>query len=300
MRVALALLVGVAAVSWAAIFVRLADAPPLTIAAWRLCLAGGVVAPYAWLSHRAELRAASARTLRFAVGSGVALALHFGTWISSLKLTSVASSVALVTTTPVWVALLSAVLLKERARPLTLVAMGVAIVGSVVIAGADFGLSAAALQGDALALAGAVFGAIYLTIGRHARASLGLLPYIGVVYPVAGGCLLAAAGLAGGPVFAFPEKTWLLFAALALVPQLLGHSVFNWALKHTSAGLVAIAILGEPVFSTLLAIPILGETPGWSRAAGGVVVLLGVAIAGWSESRRKTPFDGLGANGRSG
>ncbi|MBS1149880.1 MAG: permease [Myxococcaceae bacterium] len=285
-RVALCLVIGVLAVSWAAIFVRLADAPPLTIAAWRLCLAGALVFPYAWLGHRAELRRTSTRVRWFLLGSGVALALHFGTWITSLKLTSVASSVALVTTTPVWVALLSALLLKEKARALTLVAMAVAIGGSLLIAGADFGLDARALQGDALALAGAIFGAIYLTIGRHARAQLGLVAYIGVVYPIAGVCLLGAAALAGDPLVAFPAETWLLFAALALVPQLLGHSLFNWALKHTSAGLVAIAILGEPVFSTLLAIPILHETPGWTRAVGAAVVLGGVGLAAWSESRR--------------
>ena len=274
------------AVSWAAIFVRLADAPPLAIAAWRLCLAGAIVFPYAALRHRAELRATSNRTRLFVLGSGVALALHFGTWISSLKLTSVASSVALVTTTPVWVALLSSRLLKEKARALTLVAMGVAICGSVLIAGADFGLDARALQGDALALAGAIFAAIYLTIGRHARNALGLMPYIGVVYPIAGLCLLAAAAISGAALIAFPTQTWLLFVALALIPQLLGHSLFNWSLKHTTAGLVAIAILGEPVFSTLLAIPILHETPGWTRAIGGAVVLLGVGLAAWSESRR--------------
>jgi drug/metabolite transporter (DMT)-like permease len=285
-RVAISLGVGVLAVSWAAIFVRLADAPPLAIAAWRLCLAGLIVFPYAWLRHRAELLGAPVRTRRFLLGSGVALALHFGTWISSLKLTSVASSVALVTTTPVWVAILSAVLLKERARAMTLVAMAIAIAGSLLIAGADFGLDAAALQGDALALLGAIFGAIYLTIGRHARNTLGLVPYIGVVYPIAGLCLLAAGAISGGPMVAFPAQTWLLFAALALIPQLLGHSLFNWSLKHTSAGLVAIAILGEPVFSTLLAIPILGETPGWTRAIGAAVVLSGVGLAAWSESRR--------------
>lgn len=288
MRLVVGLLVGVVAVSWAAIFVRLADAPPLVIAAWRLCLAGAIVFPYALARHHRALRAGSTRTGLFAVGAGLALALHFGTWITSLKLTSVASSVALVTTTPVWVALLSALVLKERAKPLTLLAMAVAITGSVIIAGADFGLDEQALKGDALALAGAVFGAVYLTIGRHARASLGLVPYIGVVYPVAGLALLAAAAFSGAPLVAYDGRTWLLFAALAVVPQLLGHSIFNWALKHTSAGLVAIAILGEPVFSTLLAIPILDETPGWSRAIGGLVVLAGVALAGWSESRART------------
>ncbi len=286
LRVALWLFFGVVAVSWAAIFVRLADAPALTIAAWRMCLAGAIVLPWALLRHRDELRAATPRSWLFLLGSGVALALHFGTWISSLKLTSVASSVALVTTTPVWVALLSALLLKEKARPLTLLAMAVAICGSVLIAGADFDLDARALQGDGLALMGAVFGAIYLTIGRHARSAIGLVPYIGVIYPTAGLCLLAAAGISGDPLIHFPAQTWALFAALAVVPQLLGHSLFNWALKHTSAGLVAIAILGEPVFSTLLAIPILDEAPGWTRAIGGIIVLGAVGLAAWSESRR--------------
>lgn len=270
------------AVSWAAIFVRLADAPPLAVAAWRLALASAPLLVMNAVRRAPPLPRGELPTL---VLAGVALALHFGTWISSLALTTVASSVALVTTQPVWVALLSALWLKERPRPLTLAGMAVALAGSVVIAGTDFGTSPRALWGDALALLGAVFAAVYLVIGRRVRERVELTRYIGVVYPVAAVGLLAAAALAGAPLYGYPAQTWLFLAALALVPQLLGHSLLNWALKHTSAGLVSIAILGEPVFSTLLAVPLLGEVPGPARVVGGVVVLVGVALAVRGESR---------------
>ncbi len=281
-RVLIGLGLGVLAVSWAAIFVRLADAAPLAVAAWRLTIASVPLLAVNALRRAPPVPRADLPTLALA---GVALALHFGTWISSLALTTVASSVAIVTTQPVWVALLSALWLKERPRPLTLVGMGVALAGSVAIAGTDFGTSPRALWGDALALAGAVFAAVYLVIGRRVRERVELTRYIGVVYPVAAVGLLATAALAGVPLHGYPAKTWLFLAALALVPQLVGHSLLNWALKHTSAGLVSIAILGEPVFSTLLAVPLLGETPGPARVAGGVVVLVGVALAVRGESK---------------
>jgi drug/metabolite transporter (DMT)-like permease len=161
--------------------------------------------------------------------------------------------------------------------------MAIAVVGSVVIAGTDFELSPGALLGDALALAGAVFAATYLSIGKRLREGVHLVAYLGVVYPVAAVGLMAAAALTG-PVTGFTPKTWEYLLLLAVVPQGIGHTLLNWALRHVSTALVAIAVLGEPIFSTLLAIPILGELPGPARVTGGLVVLCGVAVAAWSES----------------
>jgi drug/metabolite transporter (DMT)-like permease len=277
-RVGLGLTIAVLAISWAAILVRLADAPPLAVAAWRLTLVGLPFGLRAVLTRWDALRRLGPKGLLRAGLAGVALALHFGTWIWSLKLTTIASSVALVTTTPIWVALI------DRPPRRTVLAMAIAMAGSLVIAGTDFGLDPKALIGDALALAGAVFAATYLSIGKRMRAELDLTAYVGVVFPVAALCLMVAASLTG-PITGFPLKTWECLVFLALVPQGIGHTLLNWALKHVSTALVAIAVLGEPIFSTLLAIPILGETPGPARVAGGLIVIAGVALAAASESQ---------------
>jgi drug/metabolite transporter (DMT)-like permease len=232
------------------------------------------------LRHRRELASLGARGIGPLVASGVALALHFGTWVSSLDYTSVASSVALVTTTPIWVSIV------ERPPRRTIFGMLLAMAGTIVIAGTDFALDPRALVGDGLALAGAWCAAAYLSIGKRVRSKLSVAQYVGVVYPVAGACLMAAALVSGSPLTSLSEPQWLYLGLLALVPQLLGHSLLNWALEHVSAALVAIAILGEPIFSTLLAIPILHEVPGPSRVLGAAIVLCGVALAAWSESRR--------------
>jgi drug/metabolite transporter (DMT)-like permease len=276
-RVGIGLFIAVTAVSWAAILIRLADAPPLAIAAWRLTLIGIPFGLRAALTHRAQLARLDSRGWTRALCAGVALALHFATWILSLKHTSIASSTALVTTTPIWVSLI------DRPPKRTLIGMAIAVAGSIVIAGTDFGLDPHALLGDALALAGAVFGATYLSLGKRTRSQLDLAAYVGVVFPVAALCLMIAAA-ATGPLTGFTPRTWLCLALLALVPQGIGHTLLNWALEHVSTALVAIAILGEPILSTLLAIPILGEVPGPARVTGGAIVLAGVALAAWSES----------------
>ncbi len=279
-RVGISLTLGVLCVSWASIFVRLADAPPLTVAAWRLSFAGLPVGLYALARHRPELAALGRRRGLLLVLGGVALALHFGTWIFSLSLTSIASSTALVTTTPIWVAIL------ERPPRRTIIGMAIALAGSVLIAGTDFSADASGLRGDALALAGAIFGAAYLTIGKRLRNELPLAAYVGVVYPVAGLCLMAAAVATASPLLHLSAPTWLWLVLLAAVPQLLGHSLLNWSLRHTTAALVAIAVLGEPIFATLLAVPVLHEVPGVQRVIGDVVVIAGVALASTSSPAR--------------
>lgn len=285
LRVYLILALGVFAVGWAAIFIRLADAPALSTAAWRLTLAAIPVAGYAALRHRGELRSIGGASRWWLVASGAALAVHFAAWIASLQLTTIASSVALVTTQPLWAALIAAVVLKESVTKGTVVAILVAAAGGLIISAQDFAAGGTALIGDGLALIGAICAAIYFSIGRGARGNLSLAGYIGVVYPVAGVLLIAVTLLFRQPLMGFSAETWLMFLLLALVPQLIGHSSLNWSLKYLPAHLVTVAVLGEPVLSTLLAIPILGERPGPVRVIGGLITLFGVYLAVREEAR---------------
>lgn len=278
--------VGVVAVSWAAIFIRLAEAPALSISAYRLLFAAAPVLAFALVRGRAELSRLSRRDRTLLAGSGVSLGLHFATWIASLELTSVASSVMLVTTQPVWVALLAWTVVRERIGPKMAAGIGLSLLGSGLVAGADLALSAEALWGDVLAIAGAIFAAIYFVLGRKVRATLSLGTYVGVVYAIAAVSLLPMAAFAGAPLSGFSERTWLMLVLLAVVPQLIGHSLLNWSLRYVSAPFVSVAILAEPVISSALAVPLLGEKPGWLQLAGGAVTLLGVYVAAREEAER--------------
>ncbi len=284
------LFLGILAVSTAAIFIRYAQpgAPSLTIAAGRLTLAALLLAPVALARHRATLARLTARELGLALLAGAFLAAHFALWITSLERTSVASSVVLVTTTPLWVGLLAPVLLRE---PLTRrVALGIllALAGGVIVGLGDaHGGPAVAARGDALlgdllALAGAWMMAGNLIVGRRLRAGLGLVPYVSLVYGAAAVILLLLMAAAGQSFLGLSRATCLWIALLALVPQLLGHTSFNWALRYLPASLVAVALLGEPVGSSALAAVLLREIPGPVTVAGAVLILAGITVVAWS------------------
>ena len=286
-RAYLGLGVGVLAVSTAAILTRLAqtEAESLVIAAWRLTLAALILTPVALASRRAEMRGMKRREWSAALAAGLLLALHFATWISSLAHTSVAASVMLVTTHPVFVGLASRLLLRERLSRGLVVALVVATAGSILIGLGDLGEGTHRLWGDVLALTGAITGAGYFVIGRRLRARLSLLTYVFPVYTIAALALMTAVLVSGLPAVPRQPGTWLWLLLMALGPQILGHSLLNWALRYLSATYVTIAVLGEPILSTLLAWRLLGEAPtGWALAGGGLI-LAGIAVASRAERR---------------
>ncbi|MCG2812496.1 MAG: DMT family transporter [Candidatus Aminicenantes bacterium] len=279
----LALAIGILAVSSGSIFVRIAqeDAPSLTIAAFRLGLAALILLPVAWLRCRGELLELKASDWGWALASGFFLAIHFGTWITSLEYTSVASSVVLVSTSPLWVALAARVFLDEPLTPALLTGLLLALGGSIVIsiAEARTGVSARPLLGNALALAGALAVSGYWLIGRHLRRHMSLIPYVTMVYGFAALTLLAAAMLLRQPLTGFKTSTYGWFLLLALISQLLGHSSFNWALAHLPAAYVAIATLGEPIGASILAFLFFGEVPSFLKMAAAALILAGILLA---------------------
>lgn len=293
---AIAIFFGILAVSTASIFIRYAQvyAPSFVIAAYRLTLATLVLAPLALSRRQAELRQMGRNELILAMFSGFFLALHFASWITSLEYTSVASSVVLVTTTPLWVALLSPLALREPITRPVLLGMGLALFGGVVVGLSDtctWGeaglrcppfrefIAGQAFLGDLLALFGAWMAAGYMLIGRRLRAGLSLITYVFVVYGAAAAFMLGIMFLAGQTPWGYPPPAFLWFALLALVPQLLGHSTFNWALAYLSAAYVSITLLGEPVGSIILAYFLLQETPTGLKILGAVLILGGIYVA---------------------
>jgi drug/metabolite transporter (DMT)-like permease len=297
----LALAFGILAVSTGSIFVRYAQeyAPSLVIAAARLSIATLILAPVIFFRKRDELKTLGRGQLRLALLSGAFLALHFATWISSLEYTTVASSVVLVSTTPIWVALLAPITIKEPLTRPVVVGMLLALVGGLIVGVSDTCawqgghlvcpplsefVRGQAFLGDLLALAGALMGAGYLIIGRRLRTGTSLLSYIFIVYGMAAIVLLAIMLTAGQSLVGYPPETYLWFLLLALVPQLLGHSTFNWALGYLSADYVSITLLGEPIGSTILAYVILQEAPTALKAFGAILILVGIYVASKGDS----------------
>ncbi|HLF27816.1 MAG TPA: DMT family transporter [Anaerolineae bacterium] len=280
------LLVGLLVASTSAIAVRFAlaaGAAALLIAAFRLSLAALLLAPYALARHRPDLTRLKRNDWLIALAAGGCLGLHFAAWISSLRYTSVAASVTLVTTAPLWVALASRLFLGERLSRPVLIGLPLALAGGVLIAldGAGCAQGSACAQpllGNLLALLGAIAYAGYLLLGRRLRASLSLAPYIFIVYSTGALALLAVVALSHTPPNGAPEAlVWI--ALLAVGPQLIGHSSVNYALRYLPATLVAIVTLGEPLGASLLAFLLLHELPGAAMWVGGALILIGIASA---------------------
>ncbi|HEV3475569.1 MAG TPA: DMT family transporter [Actinomycetota bacterium] len=279
------LVVGVVAVSFAAPLIRLADAPPLVVAFYRNLLATALLLPPALLLRREELRSLNRRDTSALVVAGLLLAIHFSAWIPSVTLTTVAASTVLVATTPVWAAVGSRLLLGERVPGRATAGIAVAVLGAVIISGADVAISARAFAGDALALAGAISAAGYLLAGRRLRQRRSLLVYAVVVYAVCSAALLVAILITGTPLGGYPARSWLMFALLAVGPQILGHTIFNYLLGDVSATVIAVAVMGEPVGASILAFALFGESPSLIAAAGGVLILAGIYVAVSAQSR---------------
>jgi drug/metabolite transporter (DMT)-like permease len=265
-------------VSFGSVLIRLAAAPALAVSFYRIGLAALFVAPFAAGDTWAGWRALSARQRQALVVSGIALALHFATWVASLSYTSVAASVLLVNTAPLFAVVFARVFLHERASGVVLAAIGLALLGAGLIAFGDWQGSLGSLGGVVLALVGAVTLAGYHVIGRGLREALPLRAYVLAVWTVAALTLLAFCLLSATPLTGHPPRTWLLFLALALVPTLAGHGLVNRALRVLPAPTVGLFLLGEPIGASALAWAVLGETPGAWTMAGGAVVLAALAL----------------------
>ncbi|MBM0239077.1 DMT family transporter [Micromonospora sp. ATA32] len=287
--------VAVAAVSSSAPLIAFAAAPALAIAFWRNLLSIALLGPFSLARRRAEFRVltvgAGRREGWYCVLSGVALAAHFATWMPSAKLTSVAAATALGATQPVWQGLIAR--WQGRRLPLAVWAgIAVAVVGATLATGADFAVSGRAFAGDLLAVVGGMFAAVYTAFGERARASISTTTYTTICYGVCALILLVVCLVGGVPLRGFDTGTWLAILGLVAGAQLLGHSMFNYALRRISATTISVLILLEAPGAALIAWVWLGQLPRPLALPGLALLVAGVAVVvlgGARAGRRTTP-----------
>lgn len=273
-----ALVVGVIAVSTSAIFVKLATAPAPVIAFYRLFFSTVLIAPFFFLKHFAELKNLSKKEWVYSTIAGIFLAFHFILWFESLHYTSVASSVVLVTLQPLFAFIGTYLFFKEKVSIVSISSGLIAITGSVIISWGDFKISGIALFGDLLALAACAMITAYLLFGQEIRKRHSLTLYTFIVYGISSITLLVYCLILRYPLAPYPQEDWIYFLLLAVIPTLLGHSLFNWSLKWVSTNTISVMILFEPVGSIILAYYLLGEKMIVSQIIGGSIIMLGIIL----------------------
>lgn len=271
----LLLFVGIVAVSFSAIFVKWSEAPAAVIGMYRLLISNLLLLPWVY-RYRQEWRQLSRIDLLKLVGSGFFLGLHFLLWMESLRYTTVASSTMILALEPILVMLGSFWIFKHRTSRASIIGVGIAIIGVIMIGWGDFALSEQALYGDLLSALGTVAVVIHLLLGQDLRRRVTSFVYNFAVFLVAGLCLAFYNWGAGYSFIDYPAREWFIFVLMAIIPTVLGHMLFNWLLKYVNATTISMSILGEPVGASILAWVMLGEIMTPLQIIACILLLFGV------------------------
>lgn len=275
-KVLLVLTIGVFAIGVSSILIRLTNAPPIVIATYRVFISSVIIAPlYFTYKNKLPLK----EIVKF-VHISIFLAAHFTLWITSLKYTTIASSTVLVTTNPIFVPIFSYIFFKERIKKKLILGIAIAISGSFLIAlSSKNSIGSGTLFGDVLALLGAVAYSLYFTFGKRVRKQIELIPYIFFTYLLTSLFLILVSLIAKENLFNYSRNTYLMFFLVALIPQLIGHTAYNYSLRYLDPSFIAVTILGEPVIATIGAFFILKEVPTVFEITGAILILVGIYIS---------------------
>jgi drug/metabolite transporter (DMT)-like permease len=280
-RVSAAMTLAVTALSFASIFItklEAAEVPPLVIAFYRMAITTVLLLPPALAFRREEIAALARKDFGLLALGGLCLAIHFGAWITSLKYIPIATSVVLVNSHPLFVVIASYLVLGERPALRSLLGTAVGLAGMVVISKDAFSGLQLALKGDGLALIGALAVVGYFIVGRKARARISLLGYVTPLYAVCSVILLIFVVVSRDALAGYSASAWVYLAALAIVPTIIGHTLFNWSIKHVRPAAISLTFLGEPVVAGILALIFFGQRPPLATFIGGALVLVGVYL----------------------
>jgi len=275
-------------ISFGSIFIRLSSAPALTIAFYRMFFSVLLLLPLMKKRDIQELKNINKRALSLCIFSGFFLALHFATWITSLSYTTVASSTVLVSMHPIIILIIKWLYYKKKIHFKIAIGVFVTFIGSAVISYTGFGIfDSRELLGNGLAFAGAIAVSFYILIGEKVRKEISVNSYTFIVYLMSSFFLLIFVTVGKRPLVGFPLKQWVLFLALAVFCNLLGHSVFNWALGYLDSSLVSIIIISEPIFASIWAIFIFSEMPKVKEIVGGLLIISGIVYYIRTENQLK-------------
>ncbi len=279
-----ALFVAMVSVGLASPLIRLASAPPVVVATYRMTISAIIFLPFLVSSHKRKVRL-PVRDLLSLLLPAALLSLHFILWISSLSYTSVLASTVLVTTNPIFVPIFSYLIFREKTKRSLFLGIIVAFAGSVLIGVASHNaVSKTTNFGNLLALLGAMAVSLYLLVTRRLRKKFDLLSYVSVVYLFSSVILILFSLVMRQKIFGYSPRTYFYLFLIALVPQVIGHTLYNWSLKYFSPSFIAVTILGEPVFAAIFAFILLKETPLPLEIAGAVVIMLGIYLSTRAET----------------
>ena len=272
------IIIGVISISLSAILVKLAQADAGVIAFYRMLFSVLIMSPVFFYKYIPEIKELSKRDWIFSLIAGLFLAAHFILWFESLKYTSVASSTVLVTLQPLFAFVGTYFFFKERLSFKTIISGIIAIVGSVLISWGDFNVSGTALYGDILALIACALITGYLLLGQDVRQRISLVTYTMVVYSSSAVCIFFYVIVKGESFGPYPTMTWIWFLLLAVIPNLLGHTLFNWAVKWVSTNVISISVLFEPIGAAILAYFVFAEKLIATQIIGGIIVIVGLLL----------------------
>lgn len=262
--------------SLSSIIIRSSTAPALVISSYRMLFTCIMLLPVI-IKNRDEFAGLSRKNLILCIISGIFLAFHYATWISSIHMTTIANSTILVSCSPIFVALANYFIIKEKLSKKMIVSIAVSLAGTIIIALESTGSAAGNMMlGNTLAFAGAIFVAGYLVIGGIVRKSLGAGAYVFVVYFVSAVTLFIMCALSKTPIYPYPSREFVLFIALAFFCSILGHTLYNYMVKYVSSTLISVSTLAEPIFASLMALLIFKEVPSLYTLLGGTVIIMGI------------------------
>ncbi|MBI9011122.1 MAG: DMT family transporter [Clostridiales bacterium] len=274
----LIILIGALGVSTSPILIKLSSSPALTIAFYRMLTTILLLTPFIISKNRKEIKELSSKQIKKIAISGIFLGLHFSAWIISLKYTTVASATVLVNTSPIILLIITYFIFKEKSKPIEIIAIIAAFVGSIILTLGDFSGGQNAILGDIYALAGAGFVSVYLLIGNKVRQDVSMTSYTYLTYTFALITIFVSNLFVGHDLFVKAPTEYLLFLAMAIFPTLLGHSLFNWSLKYVSATLVSMAILTEPIIASIFAIFLFQEIPTLTQIVGATIIIASIGL----------------------
>ncbi len=271
------LVIGLAAASQSGNIIRIGDAHPVAMTAWRLLIATLLLAPLAGreLALLSRLKKADLLLLLLA---GVCLAFHFFAWIAAVQLTSVANAAVCFSINPVMTAFAGYLIFREKVGPRLLVSILLGIAGVSVIGGGDLSFNREHLAGDSYAVLCSALFTAYFLLGKRLRKMLPTGTYVTAVYGTAAVASFACIAFIDLPAIEYSSRTWLCFVLLALVPTMIGHTSFNNAVRYINAGKIATATLSEPLLAGLVAYLAWDENITVQTAAGYVLICISVVV----------------------